>query len=109
MAKVSGFYFERTGSSTFAPTEHVSGGWSDTEQHVAPAFGLMTHLVETDRDRRRDDGLLVGRLAFDILGTLPMEEVEVGVEVRRAGRTIELVEATAVATRVVRRCCSGRG
>ena len=87
-------YFERTGETTFVPTEHVSGGWSPTEQHIAPAFGLMTHLVETDRDSRRDDGLVVSRLAFDILGTLPMEEVEVGVEVRRPGRTIELVEAT---------------
>jgi hypothetical protein len=87
-------YFRRTGPSTFAPTEHVSGGWSATEQHVAPAFGLLTHLVEADRDARRDDGLLIGRLAFDVLGTIPVEEVTLGVEVRRPGRTIELVEAT---------------
>lgn len=86
-------FFERTGDSTFVPTEHVSGGWNTAEQHVAPAFGLMTHLVEQHRDARRDDGLVVSRLSFEILGVLPMEEVEVSVEVRRAGRTVELVEA----------------
>ena len=90
----AGSYFTRTGPSTFHPTEHVSGGWNTAEQHVAPGMGLLAHAVETDRDARRDDGLVVGRLGYDILGTLPMGEVEVAVEVVRPGRTIELVEAT---------------
>jgi hypothetical protein len=49
--------------------------------------------VEQDRDSRRDDGLLVGRLSYDILGTVPVAPVEVAVDVLRAGRTIELVGA----------------
>ncbi len=36
----------------------------------------------------------MSRLSFDILGTLPVEEVEIEVAVRRPGRTVELVEAT---------------
>lgn len=87
-------YFERLDATTFRPTEHVGGAWSTAEQHIAPALGLLAHAVETDRDRRRDDGLLLARLSYDILGTVPMEQVEVAVEVRRPGRTIELVEAT---------------
>lgn len=86
-------YFVQTGPATFRPTEHVGGAWNTDEQHIAPALGLMVHAVEADRDRRRDDGLLVSRLSFDILGTVPMEEVEVEVRVLRPGRTIELVEA----------------
>jgi hypothetical protein len=86
-------YFVRTGATTFVPTEHVGGAWNVEEQHIAPAFGLMAHLVEVDRDERRDDELVLARLSYDILGVLPMDECEVSVRVVRPGRTIELVEA----------------
>lgn len=87
-------YFHRTSPSTFRATDHVGGAWALDEQHVAPALGLLAHVVETDRDRRRDDGLVVARLSYDILGTLPVDEVTVEARVLRPGRTIELVEAT---------------
>ena len=87
-------YFHRTGPSTFRATDHTGGAWTFGEQHVAPALGLLAHVVEADRDRRRDDGLLVARLSYDILGTLPVDEVTVDARVLRPGRTIELVEAT---------------
>jgi len=89
-------YFKRENADAFHPTTHVSGAWNTDEQHIAPAIGLLTHVVERDRDRRRDDGLVIGRLSFDILGTLPMDTVETSVDVVRPGRTIELVEATLV-------------
>jgi hypothetical protein len=87
-------YFERTGRSTFTATDHVGGAWNTEEQHIAPALGLLTHLVETHRDVRRDDVLVVGRLSFDILGTLSVGPVRTTTRVLRPGRTIELVEAT---------------
>jgi Thioesterase-like superfamily len=87
-------YFERVGPSAFRATSHVGGAWATHEQHIAPALGLLVHAVERDRDARRSDGLLVGRLSFDILGTIPIDVVEVDVRVRRPGRTVELVEAT---------------
>lgn len=91
-------YFERVDESSlrsvFRATEHVGGAWSEHEQHIAPALGLMVHVVEADRDRRRDDGLVLARLCYDILGTVPVDVVTVEVQVVRPGRTIELVEAT---------------
>lgn len=87
-------YFRRTGATTFRATEHVGGAWALDEQHVAPALGLLAHVVELDRDARRHDGLVVGRLSYDILGTMPVAEVATDVRVLRPGRTIELVEAT---------------
>jgi hypothetical protein len=87
-------YFERIGESAFRATEHTSGAWDLAFQHIAPALGLLTHVVELDRDARRDDGLVIGRLSFDILGTVPVEVVETSVRVLRAGQRIELVEAT---------------
>lgn len=86
-------YFERVGASAFRATEHVSGAWRVEEQHIAPALGLLAHVVELDRDARRDDGLVLARLSYDILGTLPVDVVETSVAVLRPGRTIELVEA----------------
>ncbi|MCW2603110.1 MAG: Thioesterase [Pseudonocardiales bacterium] len=86
-------YFRRIGP-LFEPTEHVTGAWSTDEQHVAPALGLLAHLVEADGHRRRADPLPIARLSYDILGTLPMGPIAVEVNVLRPGRTIELVEAT---------------
>lgn len=88
-------YWQRTGTRTYRPTEHVVGAWDRSTQHIAPALGLLAHEVELDRDRRRSDGLVLSRLSYDILGTVPLEEVEVTVELLRAGRTIELVRAAA--------------
>lgn len=86
-------YFEQVDDTTFRPTEHVGGAWNPHEQHIAPALGLLAHTVEADRDRRGSEGLVLSRLGYDILGTVPLEDVTVTVEVLRPGRTIELVEA----------------
>lgn len=87
-------YFERTGSRTFRATEHVGGAWDERTQHIAPALGLLVHAVELDEASRGSQGLVVGRLSYDILGTIPVDEVEVDVHLLRPGRTIELVQAT---------------
>lgn len=87
-------YFTRIGEHHFEATEHTGGAWDLATQHIAPALGLLAHAVETDRDRRRGDGLVVGRLSYDILGTVPIDAVRVDLEVLRPGRTIELVQAS---------------
>jgi hypothetical protein len=87
-------YFRRLDDTRFEATEQVSGAWSTDTQHIAPALGLLAHAVEVDRDRRRSDGLRIARLSYDILGTVPVETVELDVRVARPGRTIELVEAS---------------
>lgn len=86
-------YFTRTGSSTFLPSSHVSGAWNPEDQHIAPAMGLLAHVVELDRDTRRRDRPVLARLCYDIFGTMPVDTVETGVRVVRSGRTVELVEA----------------
>jgi hypothetical protein len=87
-------YFQRLGESTFRATTHVGGAWDPARQHISPALGLLAHVVEQDRDCRRGDGLVIGRLSYDILGTIPVDIVDTAVSVIRPGRTVELVEAT---------------
>ncbi len=86
-------YFQRLDETRFAATDEVSGAWNVDHQHIAPALGLLAHAVELDRDQRRTDRLSIGRLSYDILGTVPVDTVEVALRVLRPGRTIELVEA----------------
>lgn len=88
-------YFRRTGPRTFAPTPHAGGAWSDEDYHFSPVAGLLTHVLELSRVHSANPGLQLSRVSFDILGRLPFDEVEIGVEVLRPGRTIELVQATA--------------
>lgn len=87
-------YFERIDDSTFRATAHVGGAWETSEQHIAPALGLLAHLVEADRDRRGRDDLVIGRVSYDILGVLPIDTMETSIRILRPGRTIELVEAS---------------
>ena len=87
-------YFRRRDATRFFATASTGGGWDAGEQHIAPSLGLLAHLVEQDRDRRREDGLVLSRLSYDILGTVPVDLVRAHVRVVRPGRTIELVEAT---------------
>lgn len=90
--------FSRIAADRFRPSPVVGGAWNTAEQHVAPGLGLLCHVVEQDRDRRRgrpvDGGPVVARLSWDILGTLPIEDVETDIRVVRPGRTVELVEAS---------------
>lgn len=86
-------YFLRVSDDTFTPTEHVIGAWNVNEQHIAPTIGLLTHVIERDRDARRDDNLRIARVACEIFGVLTLDEMHVSVRVIRPGRTIELVEA----------------
>ncbi len=89
-------YFRRLSQTRFRPTEHVVGAWNTDEQHIAPAIGLLTHLIEKDRDLRRDDALRLARVGCEIFGVLTLDEMEVTLRVIRPGRTIELVEAELV-------------
>lgn len=87
------YYFQVLGPDRFTPTHHVGGGWNPAEQHIAPALGLITHLIDRDRQARGRGHLAIGRISFDILGVLAMDTFEVRVDVIRPGKTIELVEA----------------
>lgn len=87
-------YFERLGPGSFRPTDHVSGAWDESTQHIGPAPGLLVHAVELDLAGRRDDPMAISRLTYELLGVVPMDAVDVQVEVIRPGRAIELVEAT---------------
>lgn len=83
-------YFVRLDDHRFRATEHTSGAWSVTEQHISPMTGLVAHEMERVA---ADDGKLVARLCLDILGVIAVDDFEVTASVVRPGRTVSLVEA----------------
>lgn len=84
-------YYRPLGEGVYAPTVHAQGAWSEREQHMAPASGLLAHALE--RHQPRED-MQLSRITFDILGMIPAEASTVRTRTLRPGRTIELVEAT---------------
>jgi hypothetical protein len=86
-------YFLRLSPTRFRATSGVEGAWNPAEQHIAPALGLIAHLIEQEHRARRDDGMQLARVSYDILGVMPIDVMDTAVRVLRPGRTVELVEA----------------
>lgn len=79
-----------TRTSRVRSTVHAQGAWRAEEMHMAAVSGLLLHEVTA---HETTPGLRVGRLSYDILGTLWAGELEVVTRTLRPGRTIELVES----------------
>jgi hypothetical protein len=87
------------GSETFASNPSTAGPWSAAAQHGGPPSALLTRAVEhlpVAADR------VVGRIAVDLLGPVPVGPLATTARVLRAGRTVCLVEAELVALEAAR-------
>ncbi|MEW2246454.1 thioesterase family protein [Streptomyces sp. NPDC006975] len=89
----SASYYEPMDEHRYKPTTHAGGAWSTDEQHFSPLGGLVVHALDRHRAAAGDDGLVLSRISYDILGRLALDECEIEVETVRPGRTIELLEA----------------
>ncbi|PWI05549.1 thioesterase [Streptomyces sp. NWU339] len=88
-----GSYFEPIDDHRYKPTTHAGGAWDPDEQHFSPLGGLVVHAIDRHRAAGPDNGLILSRISYDILGRLALDECEIQVETIRPGRTIELLEA----------------
>ncbi|MFJ3775743.1 thioesterase family protein [Streptomyces sp. NPDC090075] len=88
-----GGYFEAIDERRYKPTAHAGGAWDVNEQHFSPLGGLVVHALDRHRAAGPDNGLLLSRISYDILGRLALDECEIEVGTVRPGRTIELLEA----------------
>ncbi|MFT3714788.1 MAG: thioesterase family protein [Gordonia sp. (in: high G+C Gram-positive bacteria)] len=95
MDGVTQSYFTRDGDDAFVPTEHAGGAWYDNDLHLAPVAGLVIDHLERWR-LANAPGMVFSRLSLDVLGMILRDRITLSVDVLRPGRTIELVQATAV-------------
>jgi hypothetical protein len=84
-------FFEPLGEGRFRATGHTIGPWDERFQHGGPPSALLGRAVETTEPR---DDVLVTRMTVEILGPIPVGDVEVEARVVRPGRSVELVAAT---------------
>ncbi|MFC4565196.1 thioesterase family protein [Nocardiopsis mangrovi] len=89
----TGSYYEPVGENRYVPTSHAGGAWDPDEQHFSPLGGLIAHAIDRYLAGRPDDGRMLSRISYDILGRPTLAECEIRVATIRPGRTIELVEA----------------
>lgn len=89
-------YFQALGEDRYLPTIHAGGAWRDDELHLAPVAGLLIHHLEQWREAHSDGSMVYSRFTFEVLGQIGCQEISLTTEVIRPGRTIELVETTAV-------------
>ena len=78
----------RSATGVIRATERTSGPWDPRHQHAGPPTALLTGLLE--RTAPRDD-MVLARVTVEILGAVPIAEVEVSTTVERPGRSVELL------------------
>ncbi len=81
-------FFIPRGEGRFESTPHTRGPWDPRHQHAGPPAALMTRAFERCEPR---DGMVLARITIEILGALPIAELEVRAGVERPGRSVELL------------------
>ena len=76
--------------SRWRATAHTTGPWDPGAQHGGPPSALLGRALE--RCDRRDE-LGVARVTVELLGPVPVGELELRVRTSRPGRSVELLEA----------------
>lgn len=80
----------RRDGDVFIATEYTAGPWSAAHQHAGPPSALLANAAE--KVAGIQPGQIV-RLAYDILGPVPVGPLTVRAEVKRPGRSVELIES----------------
>ena len=85
---MGGAFFEPLGDGRFRSTEHTGGPWSPESQHLGPPSALLTRALE---GVPASHPAAIARVTVEILGPVPVAELEVSAAVERPGRSVELL------------------
>ncbi|MCA1712555.1 MAG: thioesterase family protein, partial [Actinobacteria bacterium] len=83
-------FFRPLGEDRWHATVHTTGPWDERFQHGGPPSALLGRAVE--RTAPRAD-VCVARMTVEILGPIPVGELQLQSRLVRPGRSVELVEA----------------
>jgi hypothetical protein len=87
---VDGAFYVPDGDALVS-TELTRGPWDPKAQHAGPPAALLGRAVE--RCEPRADAQ-IGRITFEILGPVPLAPLRASARVVRAGRSVELLDAS---------------
>ncbi len=97
MGNISGWpiaSFVPVGNGTWRATAHTTGPWDERAQHGGPPSALLGRAIQ--RCAPRDD-MIVTRFTCEILGAIPVGDLDVQARLVRPGRSVEFLEAVASA------------
>lgn len=81
-------FFVELGPGRYRATERTSGPWDPRHQHAGPPSALLLGALERTAPRSE---MVLARITVEILGAIPITEMEVATEVERPGRSVELL------------------
>ena len=84
-------FYERTGDDTYVATDATSSPWDARMQHGGPPTALIAHAIASAHPR---DDVRIARVASEFLGAIPIGTMRVRTRVARAGKRIEMIEAS---------------
>jgi hypothetical protein len=84
----AGAFYIPLGDGRFRATERTSGPWDPRHQHAGPPSALLMRAFERAAPRSET---ALARITVEILGPVPIGEVEIETEVERQGRSVELL------------------
>jgi hypothetical protein len=87
-------FYVPVGDGTWRATAHTTGPWDERAQHGGPPSALLGRAIQ--RCAPRDD-MIVTRFTCEILGAIPVGELDVQARLVRPGRSVEFLEAVASA------------
>ena len=85
---VSDAFFIALGDGRYEATERTSGPWDAQHQHAGPPSALLLGALERTEPREE---MALARITVEILGAVPIGEMEVETSVERPGRSVELL------------------
>ena len=87
--------FLPVGDTTFLATELARGPWDPAAQHGGAPAALLMRAFER---LRTSDELVLARVTYEFLRSVPLGELDVRSSVLRSGRRVQLLEASIFAT-----------
>lgn len=89
---VTASFYLPLGDGRWRATAHTTSPWDARAQHGGPPSALLGRAIQ--RCAPRDD-MIVARFTCEILGAIPVGDLDVRARVARPGRSVELLEAVA--------------
>ena len=87
-------WYAPVGNDRYLATATTAGPWDPGAQHGGPPAALLARALEATAPRPE---MMFARLAYEILGPVPVAEVTVRSAVTRPGRSVELLTAVLAA------------
>jgi Thioesterase-like superfamily len=91
---VADSFYVPLGDDRWQATVHTTGPWDIGAQHGGPPSALLGRAMQLCKPR---DDMMIARFTCEILGAIPVGELTIAARLARPGRSVELLEATAVA------------